>query len=139
MATANLDLFSRVYLFNSDRRARLQSELYLITDDICKNVARATGDISNPAIWVTGTTTLNVNQTSGSAVVYTFTGNRIEKDGNPINIHRVIANFTPSSLHDGIGVELNITGRYNVTPPAGINNPEVNVTTRCYSRSASSR
>jgi Tfp pilus assembly protein PilW len=137
LATANIDLFSRGYLLNADRKAKLQNELYLVADDICKNVAQAPGDFNNKAVTVGGT---NVTVRNESAFIsYNFTNNKIQKNYADLSIHRVIANFTPSTLDNGIGVELNITGRYDPSQNAAINNPEVNITTRCYSHQASAR
>lgn len=141
LATANIDLFSRGYLLTADRRAKLQNELYLVADDICKNVAQAPGNLSNPAVSVAGSTITVINFTGGPSIIYTFNNYKIQKDVADLNIHQVIANFVPLSLDNGIGVEVNITGAidpayYN---PLDINNPSAQIITRCYSHQASAR
>ncbi len=137
LATSNINLFGRGYLLNADRRARIQNELSLIVEDICKNVVRAPGDLSSRAVTVTGTR-IDVNVTGGGSIIYDLNNYKITKDGAAFNINPIIFSFTPSPL-DGIGVELNITGRSDPSNATAINNPQVNITTRCYSHQASSR
>ncbi|MFH1398310.1 MAG: hypothetical protein ABIH27_07175 [Candidatus Omnitrophota bacterium] len=139
LATSNISLFSHGYLLNADRKVKLQNELTLIADDICKNVARAPGELSNRAVTVSGTRINVRNFTGGNDIIYDLNSYKIQKDFVDFNINRIIANFTPSYLDNGIGVELNITGRSDPSNATAINNPQVNITTRCYSHQASAR
>jgi hypothetical protein len=140
LATSNIDMFSRGYLLGADRRSKLQNELYLVAEDICKNVAQAPGDLSSRAVTVSGTTVTVRTAISHIDYEYDSANFKITKDTVPINNRGVIVTFEPQELDNGIGISLNINGTYDPPPQiVSVNNPEVNITTRCYSHQASAR
>lgn len=136
LATSNIDMFYRGVLSNIDHRTRLQNEISLVADDICKSVSLARGNLTAGAITMAGET-LTIN--TPTPISYTLTNYKIKKDGADLNVLPVVTSFIFNPLDYGIGVELNIAGKYNPSQAVTINNPEVNITTKCYSRQASSQ
>jgi len=49
----SVDLFSRNQILSAEHKAQVQNEVSITLDNITKNVARAIGDINNPAIVIT--------------------------------------------------------------------------------------
>lgn len=141
LAVSNIDMFSKGYLLSAERRSRLQNELCLVADDICKNVAQAPGDLTGAAVIKTGADLIVKREppASPATFTYTLTNYKIQKNLNNLNILPAITSFVFNPLDNGIGVELNIAGRYDPALSVSPNNPEASISTKCYSHQASAR
>ena len=155
---ATLENYTRFHLISSQRRVELQNELSFILEDMSKNIIRATGDINDSGIEdlvpIDGSIGFRVRiddntpptpskYNDDTTIRYTLVGNEIRKDGVGLSARDIIINpggfvYSQPPLDNGIGIEITLTGRYDTTRAASLNNPQLELKTKVYSHSASS-
>ncbi len=157
LAFSSIDLFSRHHLRTSEMRVKIHNELSYVLETIAKDVVRATGDENDRGIkYVNGTSfTVRIdtpglvptpaNYADDTTITYAISGYQITKQGVTLNTQDIIPaggfSYTlcdktscSPGITSGIGIEINLMGRYKPAQALSVDNPESRIKTKIYSQ-----
>ena len=159
---SSIGTFSRHHVMSSERRVKLQNELSYALEHMSKNIQRATGDATRPALSVLAPGDLlsvrvdpnpsNPTVDISNDIIVTYSHSFQTIDGKvqgilsytdpndpstPVVLSRHIVGF-PFSIEPGsggLGVQISLVARW-IVPIGPPDNIEVRMTTKVYSRNA---
>ena len=164
---SSIELFSRSQVLSTDRKTQVQNEVSYALEHMSRNVLQGVGDSATRPLAQFGTNGFSVRieptpATPGNIgddirMSYTLTGNSLlwtsSAGANEILSNRLMSgvSFTampstlpvsPNGLYINFSdnytvVEIGLVGRYNPVQPASLDNPQVAIKSRLYTRSAS--